>query len=92
MVFGLLGIDLQRRSRQIQCTHPEQNRLTGCQDTTQRAFAHERRGVEPDQIARPNERGWRGEEGGGKRDDALCMCALQVPTREKGGCEEMREG
>ena len=41
---------------------------------------------------RPNERGWRGEEGESERADVLYICTLQVPTREKGGCEEMRGG
>ena len=92
----LPGIDLQSRSRQIQCSPQKNNRLTGSQETTQRAFANERRGVEPEmlwhQVLRPDERGWRGEEGESGREDVLYMCTLQVPTRERGGCEEMRGG
>jgi len=44
------------------------------------------------QVMRPNERGWRGEEAESGREDLLYICTLQVPTREKGGCEEMRGG
>ena len=41
---------------------------------------------------RPNQRGLRGEEGESEREDVLYICTLQVPTQEKGGCEEMRGG
>ena len=41
---------------------------------------------------RPNERGWRGEEGESESADVLYTCTLQAPTQEKGGCEEMRGG
>jgi hypothetical protein len=41
---------------------------------------------------RPNERGWRGEEGESAREDVLCICTQQIPTREKGGCVERRGG
>ena len=92
----LLGIDLQRRSRQIQCTPQKLNRLMDSQDINQRAFAHERGGVEPEmlwhQVMRPNERGWRVQEGESAREDVLCMCTLHVPTQEKGGCVERRGG
>ena len=42
------------------------------------------------QAMRPNERGWRGEEGESEREDLLCIGTLQVHTREKGGCVEKR--
>ena len=89
-------MDLQRRSRQIQRTLSKQIRLTGSQGTTQRAFAHARRGMKPEmlwcQVVRPNEQGWRGDEGESEREDALYMCTLQLPTREKSCCEEVRGG
>ena len=44
------------------------------------------------QVTRPNERGWRGEEGESARVDVLCMCTVHVSTREKGGCVERRGG
>ena len=57
---------------------------------------HERRGVEPEmiwhQVMRPNQRGWRGEEGESAREDVLCMCILHLLTREKGGRVERRKG
>ena len=70
------------------------NRLPSLQNANQRAFAHARKGVEPDtawhQVMRSNERGWQGEEGESARKNDLCICTLHVPTREKGGCVERR--
>ena len=60
------------------------------------AFAHEISGVESEmlwhQVMRPNERWWRGGEEESAREDVLLMCALHVPTREKGCWVERREG
>ena len=33
-----------------------------------------------------------GEEGESASEDVLCICTLQTPTREKGGCVERRGG
>jgi len=52
--------------------------------------------VEPEtlwhQVMRPKERELRGKEGESARKDVFCICPLHVPTREKGGCVEMRGG